>query len=178
MKGMKMKFKKIEEGSSAQDFIKLKDKESVVGVFVGDLYEFHSIFENQKQREVSGNTPGAKFRFRVNFMVKQGPSFVPKIFENSATVYRQLEELHTEYDGLDSIFVKITRHGEKLDTTYAIMPSKQPLKDEEKQIIKSIKLHELRQKDQQPQQKEKGDHNEPPFDDDPPAFDSTDEIPF
>lgn len=138
-----MQFRKIEEPSGSQDYIKLKDKESIVGIFIGELYEFYSVFENKKPREVPEGTDGARFRFRVNFVVKDGPTFTPKIFENSATVYRQLEELHTEYDGLDTIYVKITRNGEGLDTTYSILPSKQPPKKEELAHIKTLKLHDL-----------------------------------
>lgn len=138
-----MRFKKIEEVSGSQDYIRLKDKESVVGVFVGDPYEFFSIFENKKPREVPEGTSGAKFRFRLNFVVKDGTNFIPKIFENSATVYRQLDELNAEYDGLDTIYVKITRNGEGLDTTYSILPSKNPPKKEELAHIKTLKLHDL-----------------------------------
>lgn len=144
-----MRFKKIEESSGSQDFIKFKDKQSVVGIFVGEPYEFYSIFENKKQREVPEGTPGARFRFRLNFIVKDGPTFTPKIFENSASVYRQLDELNAEYDDLSAIYVKITRNGVELETTYSILPSKTPPKKEELAHIKTLKLHDLRRSDNQ-----------------------------
>ncbi len=156
-----MRFKKIEEHSGNGDYIKLKDKESIIGVFVGEPYEFNAVFE-QRYVEVPEGTKGAKFRFRINFIVKDGPTFSPRIFENSATVYRQLEELHTEY-GLDSIFVKITRNGDGLETTYSILPGKKTPTAEELQHIKTLKLHDLSGK--------KDDAKEP-------IFDKDEEIPF
>lgn len=156
-----MRFRKLEETSGAQDYVRLKDKESVVGIFIGDLYEYYSVWENKKPREVPKETPGAKFRFRVNFIVKDGPTFTPKIFENSASVYRQLEELHAEYDGLDTIYVRVTRNGEGLDTTYSTMPGKKQPTPEEIAHIKTLKLHDL-----------SGQKSNVP------SFDSDEEIPF
>lgn len=129
-----MRFKKIEEQTGAGNFVKLKDKESIVGVFMGEPYDFMKSWRD-------GDKP--RFRFRINFIVKEGPTFVPKIFENNLTVYRQLEELHAEY-GLDTIYVKITRNGIEKDTTYSILPSKQQIKKEEMDHIKTIKLHDLK----------------------------------
>lgn len=138
-----MKFRKIEETNGQSSFIKLKDKESVVGVFQGDIYEFFVIWNpGQKPVEVSEGTPGAKLRFRLNFFVKDGPVFTPKILEGGVTMYRQLEELHAEYD-LSTIFVKITRNGTSTDTVYSILPSKQQIKKEELAHIKTLKLHDL-----------------------------------
>lgn len=137
-----MQFRKIEDSNGSKDYIRLKDKESIVGVFVGNLHEYYSIWENKKPREVPEGTDGAKFRFRINMVVKEGPTFSPKIFENNVNVYRQLEELHAEY-GLSTIYVKVTRNGEGLDTTYSILPSKKPPSDAELAHIKTLKLHDL-----------------------------------
>jgi hypothetical protein len=168
-----MKFKKVQENSGSDSFLKLKDKQSVVGVFVGEPYEFYSVFENQQQREVPDGTAGAKFRFRLNFIMKDGQNLVPKIFENSAKVYRQLDEINHEYDGLDTIYVKITRNGEKLETTYSILPSKMPLTAEEIARIKALKLHVLKPAKESAS---KHDLNESNYD--PAAFFESEEIPF
>jgi hypothetical protein len=133
-----MRFKKIEEHSGSGNFIKLKDKESIVGVFMGEPYDFMKVWKE-------GERP--RFRFHINFIVKDGPTFVPKIFDGSATVYRQLEELHAEY-GLDSIYVKITRNGIDKETTYSILPSKKQISKEELDHIKTLKLHDLKEKQQ------------------------------
>jgi len=119
-----MKFKnqdELPETGGSKNFLKLKDKESVQGIFRGDLYEFYILWENGKSTVVDENTSGAKFRFRVNFVMKEGSSYVPKIFEQGLTVYNQLRELHDEY-GLDEIIVKITRNGTGTDTTYSVLP--------------------------------------------------------
>lgn len=142
-----MQFRKIEETAGSQSYIRLKDKESVVGMFVGDPYEFFSLWENSKPRAVPEGTPGASFRFRLNFVVREGTNFTPKIFENGATVYRQLDELNAEYDGLDTIYVKITRNGSGMETTYSILPSKAAPKAEELKHIKSLDLHDLSHKE-------------------------------
>lgn len=138
-----MQFRKIEDVGGKQDYIKLKDKESVVGVFVGEPFEFYTQWENGKPRVVPEGTAGAGFRFRLNFVVKEGPTFTPKIFENGVTVYRQLGDLNDEYEGLENIYVKITRNGTGTDTTYSILPSKQQIKKEEIAHIKTLKLHDL-----------------------------------
>ena len=119
-----MKFRnenELPETGGSKNFLKLKDKESVQGIFRGDLHEFFVVWENGKSQEVGQDTPGAKFRFCVNFVVKEGTGYVAKLFEQGLTVYNQLRELHDEYE-LDKIVVKITRNGTGTDTTYSVMP--------------------------------------------------------
>jgi len=134
----------------SKNFLKLKDKESVSGIFKGDLHEYFIVWENGKSREVPEGTPKAGFRFRVNFVMKEGSTYSPKIFENGPGVYAQLKELHDEY-GLDSIVVKITRNGTGLDTTYSILPLlKQTLSKEAVEFISTLTLHPLENKDNAP----------------------------
>ena len=117
-----MQFRKdLPESGGSKNFLKLKDKESISGIFMGELHEFFVAWENGKSRVVAEGEDGAKFRFRINFVVKEGAVYVPKIFEQGLTVYRQLSELHDEY-GLDSIVCKITRNGTGTDTTYSLLP--------------------------------------------------------
>jgi hypothetical protein len=145
-----MKFRKDlpDAGSGSKNFLKLKDKESVTGIFRGELYEFFTVWEGGKSRQVPEGTPKAGFRFRINFVLKDGANFVPKIFENGATVYKQLEELHAEY-GLDSIVVKLTRNGDGMDTTYSIMPMiKQTITKETAEYLSKLELLPLESKDQ------------------------------
>lgn len=161
-----MQFKKdIPEPTGSKNYIKLKDKESIEGVFMGDLFEFHAIWDGQSTKIVPANTPKSKFKFRVNFLTKEGPVFVAKVFENGAILYRQLEELHAEYN-LEETLVKLTRNGTGLDTTYSVLPLlKRIVTPETKKLLKTIKLHEL---NQSKGQSENGD----------PGFDSDEEIPF
>lgn len=116
-----MQFRKDLPESGSKNYLKLKDKESISGIFMGELHEFFILWENKKSREVTEGTPDAKFRFRVNFVTKEGAVYVPKIFEQGSIVYRQLAELHEEYD-LEKTVVKITRNGTGTDTTYSLLP--------------------------------------------------------
>lgn len=139
-----MKFKSQEElpvtGNGAKNFLKLKDKESVQGIFRGDVHEFYVLWEGQRSRVVPEGTPGAKFRFRINFVMKEGASYVPKIFEQGLTVYNQLAELHNEYE-LDKTVVKLTRNGTGTDTTYSTLPLlKTPLTKETMKFLDSMEL--------------------------------------
>lgn len=111
----------LPETGGSKNFVKLKDKESIEGIFRGDIHEFFVLWENGKSKEVTEGTPEAKFRFRINFVIKEGAVYVPKIFEQGLTVYNQLRELNNEY-GLDGIVVKVTRNGTGTDTTYSTLP--------------------------------------------------------
>ncbi len=139
-----MKFRKdIPEGGGSKNFIKLKDKESIKGIFMGELYEFAQIWDNGKSVVVDEGTRGSSFRFRVNFVVNEGGVYVPKIFENGATVYKQLAELHEEYD-LESTVIKLSRNGTGMETTYSLLPLlKTPISKEQVQHLATIELLDL-----------------------------------
>lgn len=136
-----MKFRKdLPEAGGSKNYLKLKDKESIEGVFVGELHEFFVVWEGNKSREVIEGTPEAKFRFKVNFLTKEGAVWVPKIFEQGSIVYRQLSELHEEYD-LERTMIKITRNGTGTDTTYSLLPKlKQIMTKETEAHLKEIEL--------------------------------------
>lgn len=138
-----MKFRdegELPEAGGSKNFLKLKDKESIQGIFRGELHEFFVLWENGKSREVEPGFPGGKFRFRVNFVVKEGAVYVPKIFEQGLMVYNQLRELHNEYN-LEQTVVKITRNGLGTDTTYSILPLlKQALSKEAMKYLESMEL--------------------------------------
>lgn len=135
-----MQFRKDLPESGSKNFLKLKDKESISGIFMGELYEFFILWDNKKAKEVPEGTPDSKFRFRVNFVSKEGSVYAPKIFEQGATVYRQLAELHEEYD-LEKTVIKITRNGSGTDTTYSLLPLlKQVVTKETAEHLKNIEL--------------------------------------
>jgi hypothetical protein len=138
-----MRFREIPDTGGSKNFLKLKDKESVSGIFMGDIQEFYILWENGKSRVVPEGTSGAKFRFRVNFLVKEGSVYVPRIFEQGLTVYRLLAELDHEY-GLDTIMVKVTRNGTGTDTTYSALPLlKQQITKETLAHLKTVELFPL-----------------------------------
>jgi len=125
-----MKFeKKFEARESGGDYLQLKAGESVEVVFRGDLHEFDSHWVQGKGSVIcegpscswceSGEKP--KFRFKVNAVMKENAALVAKVWEQGQTVYEQLSTLSEEYD-LESTKVKVTRHGEGMDTTYSVLP--------------------------------------------------------
>jgi hypothetical protein len=144
-----MKFRNdLPESGGSKNYLKLKDKESISGIFRGDLMEFYVFWENGRSKVVSQDTPDAKFRFKINFVVKEGAVYVPKIFEQGANVYRQLAELHEEYD-LESTVVKLTRNGTGTDTTYSLLPLlKQTITKETMALLETIELLPLANKEE------------------------------
>jgi hypothetical protein len=141
--------KDLPEAGGSKNFLKLKDKESVEGIFFGEIHEFSQVWDGGKSFVVPEGTPKASFRFRVNFIMKEGSVYSAKIFENGAIVYRQLGELHEEYD-LPSTVVKITRNGTGTDTTYSILPLlKKTVTPELKEHLKTVELQELETKKDQ-----------------------------
>lgn len=148
-----MKFRDdLPEGGGSKNFLKLKDKESVVGIFRGALHDFFILWDNGKSTPVDEGTPNAKFRFRVNFVVKDGASYVPKIFEQGLIVYKTLSELHNEYD-LAKTVVKITRNGTGTDTTYSVLPLlKQTLSTDAEAYLDKLELLPLESKVSRPSQ--------------------------
>lgn len=122
-----MKFNDYDEPKTgAGMFLKLSDGDEVLGVFRGNPYEYHIRWDDESKRseEVSEDSEGAKFRFKINFVTKNSEGdYEAKIFENSLTVYNKLKEIHAEWD-LENTVVKLSRKGEKLKTEYSIVPTK------------------------------------------------------
>lgn len=133
-----MKFRKIEQGSKegAGKFLKIGNGESVKGICVGELYEYNVKWIDGKSHVVPKGTPGAKSRFRMNFATRDDKQkLVAKIFEFGVQINNQLYEIAQEYD-LSQTVIKISRHGEKLETEYTVLPL---LKD----IVPKVELQNL-----------------------------------
>lgn len=169
-----MKFRKIEQtgsGEGSGSFLKLKRGEPVKGICRGELCEFKIKWIDGKSHVVEKNTPGAKSRFRINFLTTENGKTSMKIWEFGISIQNQLFELSTEYD-LAKTMIKITRHGEKLETTYAIIPI---LKQEETTALltkgKDLPLHML-----EPKQTQKSE--ESPFPEQEFPTDNSDDLPF
>lgn len=161
---MQFKSEPATEGGSGI-FLRLKDKESVTGVFRGDLHEFSTLWKDGKSQVVPDGTPKASFRFRINFILSENGAMVSKIWEQGATNYHKLKELHDEYN-LEKTYVKITRHGRGLDTEYSILPLvKQQVTPMIEKKIAAVGLQELK-------------HEDAPQVMAPPSTDNDEEIPF
>lgn len=116
-------------GSEGKNFISLKDQQSVIGIFRGDVFEYYRHWENRNSKPCTGegcelcargNKP--RFAFRLNFIVREGDKRVAKILERGSKDYKQLKNLNGSYP-LDKTVVKITRYGSDMnDTNYVILP--------------------------------------------------------
>jgi len=131
----------IKEGSDGT-YIKLKDGESIKGIFRGNPNEFYTKWENRKPSLAKEGEPGAKFRFRIKFVVKTDAGFVAKVFEGPAGIYNKLKELNEEY-GLEQTVIKITRNGMGLETEYSLLPLREAPSKETMDAIDQIKLADL-----------------------------------
>jgi hypothetical protein len=162
------------KGQGAKNFIKLKDGESVVGVFRGEPYVFYRVF--QENTEYDSWAEGRNFRFRINFVVNDGTDYSSKIFEGGSRLRDELISCSDEY-GLDSVY-KITRKGTgKEGTSYKILfQSKLTGKALEK--IKAVSLEVLRKGGKKVAQV-LDDQEPPPFlDEDLPQEEDEDAPPF
>ena len=138
-------------GLGSENFIKLADKEKVIGLLAGETYVFSDHWTGLRYElcggEVcnyckTGNKP--KTRFRVNMLVKNGDTFTAKIFTGGATVANQLNELNTEYP-LENTFISIVRNGTGMNTSYGVMPVKDgAVSAKQRAVLDKIPLLELK----------------------------------
>lgn len=124
--------------------LKLKDGQEVSGIFRGSIHEFYMYWPDGGQKTVQPTPfPGGQFRFEINFVVKEGTGYVPKVFEGGLKVYKQLAALHKEYD-LQSTVFKIHRSGNnKNNTVYSFMPAKAPPSAETLKYLETLELVSL-----------------------------------
>ncbi len=141
-----MKFEQNPSTGSNVTHLQIKPNEFAVGVFRGDPLEFFVKWQQgQKPQPCEYGVPGAKFRFRLNFVIRDKSSgqLASHTWEQGATVYNQLKELHKDYP-LDKTVVKITRHGSALDTTYSILPvPKGTVGEAFEEQLAAVKLNDL-----------------------------------
>lgn len=142
-----MKFPKRDaEASQGGVFLKLKDGESVSGVFRGEIYAFYSYWDNAEKKSfvVDVEHDLARQRYRLNFVTKdESGQLVSKIWEFAGPIYDMLQAINEEYP-LPETTVKITRKGTGKDTEYNLLPLlKQPLTKAHLATIEEIKLQVL-----------------------------------
>jgi len=146
-----MHFAREESKEDGKNFLKLKDGDSVTGVFRGNLYEFDIHWVGNRSQECTGPEcdecmrSKKKFRFRLNFVTKENGVCVPKIFEQGWKVYRHLKAVHADYN-LEKTIVKISRKGSGTqDTSYTIMPVPQhQVPDALEKQLQAVQLHDLK----------------------------------
>ena len=118
----------IGNGGSQDLFVKLKDKESIVGVFRGQPYEFRIHWVDKRSKpclppcELCDQKVKFSFQFRLNFITRVSGNWVAKILEKGSVVYDSLKQLNEDYP-LEKYAVRIIRSGSQMnDTVYTILP--------------------------------------------------------
>jgi len=153
--------KKEERTEESKHIIRLKDKESIQGVFRGTLKEYYqhwfgpgtppAICADRRTCEHCKAKVKSSYRFRANIAVPNGAGFEMKIFEGGRTIYDQLAEIATVYD-VKQHMVKLSRSGSGLnDTTYSVMPLPTgAMAGEKLAAIERLPLHDLGVEDDVP----------------------------
>lgn len=125
-----MLFTPRQKGLGKDNFLKLRDKEEITGLFRGEIYTFKRHWSNNQGVECVGeDCPVCKvdpenypaFRFRINFITTIDGKWVAKIFEGGGELYDSLANLDRKFD-LSKTVVEITRRGLKQSTKYDILP--------------------------------------------------------
>ncbi len=132
-------------GGKKKSFLALKDGESIKGVFVGTpkLY-----YRNFKTKEYSAYyKKGFSPNFSVNFIIKEGDSYVSKLIEKGMTFYRDFKdiglELKEEGKEIDNFICTIKRRGSgKEDTRYSIRLGSE-MTEEMAKIVREVELQPL-----------------------------------
>lgn len=151
-----MQFKSNPESKGGGSlFLKLSDGDAVQGVFRGDPHEYYQHWVGGKS--VVCNHPcahckagdEAKFRFRINFVLKENGAFTAKIFETGAKLYRDLKELHEADYNLEETLVRLKRKGTKLDTEYSVIPSPKKIDAAALKALSAVELKKLTPQDKE-----------------------------
>jgi hypothetical protein len=151
-------FPKNNKRDDAEDFISLKDGQSVSGIIRGNPLTFYQHWLTQGETRAAVACPGKSacphcaqgvksgFRSRFNFIIKDNGEYVPKILEQGAKVYEVIEELQTThgYD-LERTVLRVARKGSGFnDTTYSVVPVQgQTVDDVLNKKLSGIKLLDL-----------------------------------
>lgn len=156
-----MKFPDVDGGSkggpAAGTFLKLKDKERVKGVFVGDPVIFRQHWIENRSQLCTGKATcdhckagdKSKFRFRINFITKVDGVQVAKVFEQGYGFFKDLKEMHENDYNLTETLISLSRSGTGTDTEYRITPVKDNdgLKPADFKRLAAIPLNALTERD-------------------------------
>ena len=152
-----MKFKDNVATGGGENYLKLKSGDSIKGIFRGDPHDYymHWVGEEEGQRTsvecAAGNCIHCakgnkkKFRFRVNFVLKENGKYVARIFEQGPRLYNNLRELAKAGYDLEKTVVVLGRQVSGFnDTTYTVLPD--PISKVDKTLdmeLQLIKLNDL-----------------------------------
>lgn len=148
-----MKFKRIPiaNNDSAGTFLKIDDNSSVNGIVRGEVLEFYQDWPKGGEKLAFDKpTPGAKPRFKVNFIVFEEGRFIAKIWDYPPTVSNMLADAAEAYD-LSKTKIKISKHKRGEQVSYTILPlagEKDKLTPKQLKDIEAVELNVLSIKEQ------------------------------
>lgn len=137
-------FKKRSESTGGGNFLKFESGQEMTGVFRGEPLEFYQAWPKGGDKKVALEPfPGAKLRFKCNFVVHEGGKFTAKVFEFGVRLNNQLADIAEEYD-LSKTKIKIKRQGSGKETSWSIMPiAREPLSAKQLKEIEAVELNVL-----------------------------------
>lgn len=177
---MKFSERPQSDGGSGLPFLKLKDGESVFGVFKGEPLEGYLNWETKKWTPIGEPRPqGSNYRFRVNFITKEGAAYIAKVWEQGSFQADNIQKtqktaMRFMKKNIDEVVVVISRRGSgKDDTEYDIEIAETQPSESSWKVINQVKLNDLGG-GAKPSATPTDEFGEPP----PEAFDDADEIPL
>lgn len=155
-----MKFQRVgkqsDNGGSGGSFLKLESGESVNAVLRGEIYTFYQIWPQGGTKQVfSVPTAGAQMRFKVNAVVHEDGTFVPKVWEFPAPTNDMLYEIQQEVD-LEKTKLKISRTGSGMKKSWLVIPLG-PLDAKALKAVDDVKLLRLEPLEARPDTGDKGE---------------------
>lgn len=155
------------KGGGAARFLKIESgKPPVAAIFRGEPRLFQSHFDNATRRssECTGDgcvgckTSQPKDRFRVNAIVREGDSYVSKIFEGNGFTYDHVVSLMKAGYEIEKTVLMISKTGSGTQAKTIITPTPKPLSPEAEAIISKTPLLKLtNDQEGQPPGQEAGD---------------------
>ena len=110
-------------GENKLDVIRLKDGEAVTGMIVGEFHTYYAKYNGKYFEASKKGVEGAKFRFRINFAVKDAANWQLRVLENGSLLYERLFDLNEEFP-LDANVITVKRKGSgQNDTEYSALAS-------------------------------------------------------
>lgn len=150
--------------SGSKNFLKLKDGESVKVIFCGEMHHFYQKWFNGKPALTDNKDPDGKIRFRNNVACTDANGeVVMKLFDFSWSVFEKIKEINEEWNGIETVKIKITRNGIGTETEYHLTPLREPLSPSVLNLIKSLPLLPLEKKGSAPKNSVEFDADTVPF---------------
>lgn len=125
---------------SKENFIKLKDGESVTGVLRGEEIQKWQKFNNRTKRyEESSHDDGGQFKFLINFIVKDNEEYKAKWLQGTWKTRKKIKALAQTKD-LSLHPITVSRKGSTMSDTEYTVTVGSPLSEKTLQIVNSVDL--------------------------------------